>query len=61
MCISITGKCEGGCQDGWTGIDCSTGNVTKSGKHVCPAPVSEVIKVTQTLRPKELMLVVENV
>ena len=31
-CFPSTGECVGGCQEGWTGIDCNTANVTQSGK-----------------------------
>ncbi len=39
--MPTTGECEGGCQDGWAGIDCIA-NVMKSGKQICTAPVSEL-------------------
>jgi hypothetical protein len=42
-CVFTTGKCDGGCQDGWTGIDCSKTNVTNSGKQITTAPVYEYI------------------
>jgi len=45
--MPTTGECEGGCQDGWTGIDCTKANVTKSGKQLCPVPGSECITILQ--------------
>ena len=41
FCMPTTGECEGGCQDGWTGIDCSKADVSKSGKYICTFAVSE--------------------
>ena len=43
-CLPTTGECDGGCQDGWTGIDCSIADAIKSGKPIYTAPVSEYVK-----------------
>ena len=47
-CLFTTGQCDDGCKDGWAGIDCIKADVTKSGKPICTAPVSEYIDIETT-------------
>jgi len=40
-----TGECYGGCQDGWTGIDCRNPDVTKSGKQIITIAQLQVLNI----------------